>query len=174
MMNVKLRKLTMAALMAALAFVGTFFVHIPVPGTQAAYFNVGDIIVYLSAVLPGGWYGIAASAIGSVIADLASGAAIYAPATFIIKAVMTLAVWLFVSKKASIGRFSIGSIIGGCIMVVGYFAYELALFGWAYAAAAIPFNLLQFACGVALAIVLFLVVRKLPLDKISSDAGGEK
>lgn len=173
-MDAKLRKLTISALMAALVFAATYFVHIPVPGTHAAYFNVGDIVVYLAALIPGGWYGAAASALGSATADLISGAAVYAPATFVIKGVMTLIVWLIICRHGkSIVRFSTGSAAAGLVMVAGYWLYEFALFGWAYAAAAVPFNMLQYACGAVFSVLVFVCVRNVPFYKLTA-AGGRR
>ena len=174
-MNQKLRSLTLSAIMASLVFVTTFFVHIPIPGTESGYLNVGDVVVYLAAVIPGGWYGIAASALGSVIADIASGSVIYAPATFLIKGLMTFITWVIVSKKKRTGSFLIGCILSGLIMVLGYFIYELAVFGIAYALVGIPYNLIQYVCGVVAAIVLFVFLRKLPINRfISIDIRNKK
>ena len=86
----KIKTLTWAGLMCAIVVVTTMFAAIPIPGVQGAYANAGDAAVYASAHLLGWPWGVAAAAIGSMLADLLLGSALYAPATFIIKGVMAL------------------------------------------------------------------------------------
>jgi uncharacterized membrane protein len=56
----KIRKLVLAALLAALVCVATMVVQIPSP--MQGYVNLGDCFVLLSGWLLGPWYGFAASA----------------------------------------------------------------------------------------------------------------
>jgi len=55
--------------------------------TTRGYFNVGEIMVYTSALLMGPWVGGFAGGVGSMIADLALGYPYYAPGTLVIKGV---------------------------------------------------------------------------------------
>ena len=80
----KIKTLTWAGLMCAIVVVTTMFAAIPIPGVQGAYANAGDAAVYASAHLLGWPWGVAAAAIGSMLADLLLGSALYAPATFVI------------------------------------------------------------------------------------------
>ena len=80
----KIRKLVLAALLAALVCVATMVVQIPSP--MQGYVNLGDCFVLLSGWLLGPWYGFAAGGIGSMLADLFLGYAHYAPGTLVIKA----------------------------------------------------------------------------------------
>ena len=63
----KIRKLVLAALLAALVCVATMVVQIPSP--MQGYVNLGDCFVLLSGWLLGPWYGFAA---GSRAASAAS------------------------------------------------------------------------------------------------------
>ena len=54
----KIRKLVLAALLAALVCVATMVVQIPSP--MQGYVNLGDCFVLLSGWLLGPWYGFAA------------------------------------------------------------------------------------------------------------------
>ena len=72
----KIRKLVLAALLAALVCVATMVVQIPSP--MQGYVNLGDCFVLLSGWLLGPWYGFAAGGIGSMLADLFLGYAHYA------------------------------------------------------------------------------------------------
>ena len=60
----KIRKLVLAALLAALVCVATMVVQIPSP--MQGYVNLGDCFVLLSGWLLGPWYGFAAGGIGSM------------------------------------------------------------------------------------------------------------
>ena len=64
----KIRKLVLAALLAALVCVATMVVQIPSP--MQGYVNLGDCFVLLSGWLLGPGYGAAAAGIGSMLVDL--------------------------------------------------------------------------------------------------------
>ena len=93
----KIRKLVLAALLAALVCVATMVVQIPSP--MQGYVNLGDCFVLLSGWLLGPWYGFAAGGIGSMLADLFLGYAHYAPGTLVIKGLMALVAALMYEKK---------------------------------------------------------------------------
>ncbi len=76
------------ALLAALCYVATRVIQIPSP--MSGYVNLGDSLVLLSGWMLGPWWGFCAAGIGSMLADVLSGYAYYAPATFLIKGVMAL------------------------------------------------------------------------------------
>ena len=57
------------------------FITISVPSPVSGYVNLGDCGVLLSAWVLGPWYGGAAAGIGSMLADIFSGYAHYAPGT---------------------------------------------------------------------------------------------
>ena len=89
-MKTRTQKIVVAALLAALVCVATMIVKIPSP---RGYINLGDSIVLLAGWMLSPLYGFLAAAIGSALADLLSGYGLYAPATFIIKGIMALAVY---------------------------------------------------------------------------------
>lgn len=144
MHNEKIFKLVRAALLAALCFVMTRVIVIPAP---TGYINLGDCGVLLSAWLLGPLYGGLAAGVGTMLADVLSGYASYAPATFVIKFVMAVAAaWIFqgMKKKSAGVSCVVGAVVAEIIMVAGYFAYESMFLGvGAAAAASIPANLLQ-------------------------------
>ena len=82
----KVKKLALAALFAALSYIGfqVFRFDIPV-GTEKTAFHLGNTFVALGALFIGGAMGGAAGAVGLTIADLTSGYATSAPKTFILK-----------------------------------------------------------------------------------------
>jgi uncharacterized membrane protein len=78
-------KLAVTAVFTALVAVATIIFSIYVPATRG-YFNVGESMVFLSALLFGPFIGAFAGGVGSMIADLYLGYPLYAPATLVIKA----------------------------------------------------------------------------------------
>ena len=155
------RKLVKAALLASICCVATMIIKIP---SQMGYVNLGDCIVLLSSALLSPVYAFLAAGLGSALADVLSGYTFYAPATFIIKGLMALisfAVFRLLEKKLP-KPFSriIGGLFAELFMILGYFLFEGALYGFATAALNIPANALQGATGIALGVILIRVFGK--------------
>lgn len=77
--------LAIAAVSTALVCTVTIMFSIYVPATEG-FFNIGESMVFLSALLFGPVVGAFAGGVGSMLADLLLGYPHYAPATLIIKA----------------------------------------------------------------------------------------
>ena len=155
----KIRKLVLAALLAALVCVATMVVQIPSP--MQGYVNLGDCLL-LSGWLLGPWYGFAAGGIGSMLADLFLGYGHYAPGTFVIKGLVALIAALLYEK---LGRTQVSRIVGGVVseivMVLGYFGYASLLLGKGLAAAAsIPGNIFQGTVGLVVGVLLVAVLER--------------
>ena len=98
----KTLRLTQAAMIAALAYVGFQFLRIDIPvGTEKTAFHLGNTFVVLGALLLGGGWGGAAGALGLTLADLTSGYVTSAPKTFLLKLLIGLIAG-FVSRKMHI------------------------------------------------------------------------
>lgn len=164
----KLHRLVLAALFTALTTVMTMVIQVPSP--MQGYVNLGDCGVLLSAWVLGPAWGGAAAGIGSMLADLLSGYAHYAPGTLVIKALDAMAAALIVK---ALGRkpyaYVVGGVVGELIMVAGYFGYACLLLGKGIgAAASIPGNLVQGAMGLVIGLVLFVLLkRSKALDKLN-------
>ena len=77
---------SLAAVFTAFVAAATMIFSIYVPVTRG-YFNIGETMVYSTALLFGPLIGAAAGGIGSMIADLLLGYAFFAPGTLAIKAI---------------------------------------------------------------------------------------
>lgn len=162
MKNQNLRKTVFAALFAAIICVATIVIQIPSPATNG-YFNLGDCFVIVAAQLLGPLYGALAAGIGSALADIFSSYVHYAPATFVIKAVMAVAVSLLYGafKKRKILGETVSGIVSETIMVLGYFAYEGLILKYGLAAAAsIPSNVAQGVVAVVLSVAVTQALNK--------------
>ncbi|MBQ9974176.1 MAG: ECF transporter S component [Oscillospiraceae bacterium] len=156
------KMLVRASLLAAMCFVATWIVQIPVP---PGYVNFGDCVVLLAGWLLGPWWGGAAAAVGSVLVDVLGPFAVYAPATFVIRFVMAVLAAVFYRRLAGknhrVWGMVVGAVLAECLMVLGYLCYEWFALGLGAAAlGSVPFNMIQgFIGGVAAVTVGVLMGR---------------
>ena len=157
-----LQKLAISALLTAIVCVATYIVKIPSPATNG-YFNLGDCFVLICGWILGPVYGALAAGLGSALADIISGYMQYAPATFVIKALMAVAAYYIIktlNKKPLIGKI-IGGIVAEAIMVLGYFGYEAVILGYGIAAAGSIFsNVMQGVVGIIAGIAVATAIEK--------------
>jgi uncharacterized membrane protein len=154
------KTIVLTALLAALACVATMV--IPIPSPTGGYLNPGDAVVLLGAYLLGPLYGAVAAGVGSMLADLLAGYALYAPATLVIKAAMALlAALLYRRLKRSTGGVLLCGFVGELPMVAGYWLYDaFLLHSFSGSLAGVPSNLAQAAFGIAASTLLALALRK--------------
>ena len=80
------RTLAMAALFAALCYIGFTYCKIDIPvGTEKTAFHLGNVFCVLAALFLGGLWGGMAGAVGMTIADLSTAYVTSAPKTFLLK-----------------------------------------------------------------------------------------
>lgn len=160
MKNLQIRSMVSGAIFAALICVSTMFFPVSI---GHGFVNIGDCFVILSGCLLGGGFGVAAAAVGASLADILLSYAIYAPATFIIKALMSFfAAFTFnkLRKRSFFLSSIIACIVSEVIMIVGYFTYEFFAFGFGGAAAGVTGNLMQGAVSSVFAILILAILNK--------------
>ena len=127
--------IALTAVFTALVCVATMMFVLYVPATEG-YFNLGETMVYTTAILFGPYVGAIAGGLGSALADLLLGFSIYAPATLVIKGAEGFIVGLLTRRGARLGETSrrylaIGaSILAGSLLgSVGahYYSGEVAI-----------------------------------------------
>ena len=160
MKKINVKKLVLASILAAIVCVATAVFAFPLPGNGFA--NLGDCFVIICGGLIGPWWGFAAAAIGAALSDIILGYAVYAPATFIIKGVMSLVVYYIAVKngKTSVVKTAVSAIIAEIIMVAGYFFFELAVYGAGVAIPDLLGNATQAVVGAVAGTVLLSVFIK--------------
>ncbi len=172
MSKISTRKLVVNALMVALVFLITFlpFLHIPSPIAQG-YFNLGDAVIMITAILLGRKSGFIAGAFGSALADLVWGSFIFVPITFIVKGLEGYIVGAIANKsnndRISVIRRIISLAVGIAIMAFGYFIFEFSvvrLLDKELALVAIitelPGNLIQGAVSAVLAYTFITLINR--------------
>ncbi len=155
--------LSMIAIFGAFTCVVTMVIAFPIPATNG-FINIGDAVVMITGLMFGPIIGGIAGGIGSSLADLFLGYAIYAPATLIIKGLEGFFVGLIANPKKNHKwnyRDFIAVIVGGFIMIIGYFLYQTMIFGLPSALYEFILNsIIQFGLGAVFALVFIIAARK--------------
>jgi len=217
------------AIFTSFVCIATIIFSMYIPSTEG-FFNIGESMVFLSALLFGPYAGAFSGGVGSMLADIILGYPHYAPATLVIKAcegfvvgflsrhnprlsskiqwktftlflgiliggllatigsayysgeseltlgfttytfVLPKEIWLILGASAAFlislvgfatdpqfGWTLFSVILGGLVMVLGYFIYEMFIIGWlfniqAVAIAEVPINIGQMTIGALIAL----------------------
>ena len=165
-MKTRTQKIVLSAMFAALTCVATMIIKIPSP--LKGYINIGDSIVLLAGWTLSPIYGIAAAGIGSCLADIFSSYVLYAPATFIIKALMAFSAYyifkILKNKTKNLVARIISGVLAEVIMIMGYFIFEGFLYGFYPSLVNIPAKANQGVAGIVLGTIIIKVFEK---NKIS-------
>jgi len=120
MRNSKTKLMCLSGIFAALVFVFTAYIHIPV---HTGYTHIGDGFIYLASCLLPLPYAASVGALGAMLSDCMTGFALWAPASVFIKALTAM----FFSRKAKkiISLRNIIALIPSCFFCIGgYYIYE--------------------------------------------------
>lgn len=122
--------LAFTAISTALVCTATMFFTVYVPATKG-FFNIGESMVFLSAILFGPFVGAFAGGVGSMLADLLLGYPHYAPATLVIKACEGFVVGILSNRKPKLSRLKwmlmtsiLGLAAGSLLATVGLTCYS--------------------------------------------------
>ncbi|HVH16642.1 MAG TPA: ECF transporter S component [Candidatus Angelobacter sp.] len=178
--------ITVTAVFTALVFLSTYLFQVPIPATQG-YFNLGDIMIFISALTFGPIVGGFAGGVGSFLSDALGGFGTFAPFTLIIKGLEGLVAGLISRRSVQRRILMVGWAAGSVVMVLGYFIAEsffISLFfgsssatGIVAASGEVPFNILQVvgggAVGIPVSIGLKLAFRSTPcFSRMMGPVGG--
>lgn len=152
------RLVAIIGVMIAVVFVATYSIKIPIP---SGYIHLGDIAIYFAAFVFGPLVGLVAGAVGTTMSDAVAGYGNYAPGTFVIHGLQGLVAGL-IAWRGDVRRMVLAAVVGGVILVGGYFIYELAILriGLGTATSDAGFNTWQAVSGAVVAIPLVLAVRQ--------------
>jgi len=154
-------QLSIMTIMTALVAVGTFIIRIPNP--MGGYFNVGDVMIFVSALAFNPIVGGFAGGVGSAISDMI-GFPVFVIPTLIIKGIEGLLASLITNRK-SVFRDILAVVVAGSEMITGYFLVEYYPLQWGLggALAEVPGNIAQIVIGGLVGIpVAYVVRRRLP------------
>ncbi len=124
-------KLALSVIFTPLVFVATVVFYSSVPETTG-YFNIGEIMVYTTAILFGPFVGAFAGGVGSMLADLFLAAPQFALGTLIVKGCEGAIVGLLSRKKLGLSSklqwkvftFVAGLVVGLLLAGIGSIYYS--------------------------------------------------
>ena len=152
----KIKTLALHGLFTAIIAILTLFASIPLPaGSGGAYLNAGDVAIYAAAYVLGPVGGMITAAVGSALADILHGAVVYAPATLVIKGLMALIAGLIFKRSRALAP-----VTAGLVMPLGYFLFELPLYGMGTALFGLWTNAIQYAFGALAGTAVVLALKK--------------
>lgn len=157
-----------SALCTAMIAVMTAFVKINT-GINEGYLHFGDSMIYLTACALPLPYAVLSAAIGGAFADILAGSALWAPATAIIKALVSLPFAVVYSFKITKNPNKLLNkatapmpVVSGVITVCGYYFAEGIMYSFASAWTSVPFSIIQ---AVGSAVIYYIAAAA--LDKIN-------
>ncbi|MDY6038847.1 MAG: ECF transporter S component [Eubacterium sp.] len=171
----KVKSITFTGLFTALIFIFTFTFKIPA-GNTLGYAHLGDMFIIISAWMLGGKYAPFAAGLGAMLADFASGFAVWMLPTFIVKFVMAATIGIIAEKlfDGNYKGYLIGTLIGAILHIAGYSLAWYVLAGSTGAASAFVPLCLQTFIGVVLGnIIVFRLEKTATGQKLQIMARGE-
>lgn len=163
------RMIAATGVMIAVTFIMTRSITFTIgPG---GYLHLGDVAIYVTAFLFGPLVALIAGAVGTSLADLSLGYGAWAPGTFVIHGLQAFVAGL-IAWRRGLTPMAIAGIIGGAIVVIGYFLYQWVMVSagsldpdegetaFATAANYLTANMFQVFVGIVVAVPLVLAVRQ--------------
>jgi len=140
----KTRQVAAIGIMGALATIATMIFTFPIPATSG-YFNLGDSIVIITSLTFGPLVGALAGGLGSGLADLLGGWYNWVIFTTVIKgAEGYIAGYMAGDHDTRTMKKTVTAwLVGGVVMVGGYFIVQVFMYGFAAALSELPFNMVQ-------------------------------
>lgn len=156
MRDSNLRGLVRLALVASVVLVATMFKV----ATPTGYVHLGDGVIYGAALAFGPGFAAASGSLGSALADLLSGYAMWAPWTFVIKGV---AGWIIgkIGHNQGRGRQLLGMSLGALWTVLGYAVGTSIMYSPQAAIGESLGNLIQVGSGIAIGLLLGPVLKSI-------------
>ena len=153
--------LTITALFIALTYLFTAFVNVRLPITaNGGLIHLGNVPLFICAILFGKKSGALAGGIGMGLFDLLSGWTLWAPFTLVIVGLMGFTVGkLTEDEKHQNFKWYVIAIAAACVIkVVGYYIAEVVIYGNPLSpVASIPGNLVQIGVAAVITLILSLI-----------------
>lgn len=149
--TLKTKQIAINGMCIVLIFIVTMCINVPMIG-NGGVIHLGDVPLFLAAIIFGKKTGAIAGAFGMGLFDLISGWTAWAPFTFIIVGFMGFVVGLITEKEShnNFIWYSLAIFLALIITVVGYYIAEVILYGnLTTPITSIPGNIMQvLAAGV--------------------------
>lgn len=157
--------LVITALLTALVFVSTSFLNIKLPFGEGGLIHLGTVMLFIASILFGPKKGAFAGSVGMAIFDLSGPWAIWAPITFVARALQGYVVgkiaWSNGHKGDSTKLNLVATIVSAPVMIGAYYVGQGIMFGnWITPIQSIPGDVIQNVVGVVIAIPLTTALKK--------------
>ena len=156
------KELVLDAMFIALTYVFTAFVNVRLPiAANGGLIHLGNVPLFICAILLGKRTGMLAGAFGMGLFDLLSGWTAWAPFTFIIVGIMGYVVGAMTEKHDQYGWKVAAIFAAFVIKIVGYYIAEIILYGNFIAPiSSVPGNVVQIAVA---AVVVLIVIEPIEI-----------
>ena len=155
--KINAQMIALMATMIAVIFVGTM-IRVMYIAPTGGYIHLGDVLANFAALAFGPWVGMVASGVGMAIAD-AIGFPLYIVPTLVVHGLQGFVVGLLGRNKPW-PIMALAAVIGQLIVVAGYFAVQVVLYGTPAALLEAPWNGLQGLVGIVGGVSLLLLTRR--------------
>lgn len=160
-----IRKMVGVALLGALSYVFTAFLAIPYAG-GAGYFNFGDLVDMIAAMLLGPIEGMCVGIIGGTLADITGGYVMFAPWTLAAKGLLSLVTGLLYHFLKGKGWIKYISPFAGAVFgVVMYIPAYIIIYGAESVMASTPFDCIQCFGSAIITVGVMIPILKIPFFK---------
>ncbi|KXG76094.1 Thiamine precursor transporter HmpT [Fervidicola ferrireducens] len=149
-MNKSIKMLAFMGLFMALLVVATVVVSFPVP-TFNLYFNLGESVIYLVALVYGAIPAAVIGSVGSALSDILKGYPMWAPITFFIKGTEGFIAGYFARR---FNPFA-GVVMGAVFMMAGYAMAAWKLYGPGAVPVELAGDFFQVSVGAIIALLLY-------------------
>lgn len=139
--RVNTKKVAITAIMTAVETIATMMIAISIPASEG-YFNVGEAIIFFTAIIFGPFIGAFVGGVGAALADLLLGYYIFAPATLIGKGLegfmvgflyLRLSQSELLTTKWKSFTILLGMIVAGLLIGLGlFFTQGELVIGWSF------------------------------------------
>lgn len=169
--RIKTFDLILTSLLVSLVFVATLLLNIKLPiAANGGLIHLGTAMLFIVSILFGPKKGAVAGAVGMGLFDLFGGWIMWAPITIITRGIQGYVVgkiaWSNGRRGTSFAYNLLAMLISVPITVAGYYIGESILYkSFIIPLVSIPGDLVQCAVGIAVAIPVCAMLKKIPLFK---------
>ncbi|WP_153730977.1 ECF transporter S component [Sporosarcina obsidiansis] len=163
--------LIVTSMLASLVFVATLLLNIKLPiAANGGLIHLGTAMLFIVSILFGPKKGAIAGAVGMGLFDIVGGWALWAPITILTRGLQGFVIGKIAwsnGRKGNSFKFNLlAMIISIPVTVAGYYIGESILYhSWIIPLASIPGDLVQCAVGIAVAIPVCAMLKKVPMFK---------
>ncbi|ARJ39001.1 ECF transporter S component [Sporosarcina sp. P21c] len=162
--------LILTSMLASLVFVATLLLNIKLPLGNGGLIHLGTAMLFIVSILFGPKKGMIAGAVGMGLFDLVSGWALWAPITILTRGLQGYIVGKIAwsnGRKGTSFKFNLLAMLASIpFTIAGYYIGESILYNsLIIPLASIPGDLVQCAVGIAIAVPVCAMLKKVSLFK---------